>query len=185
MIDLSFRAIGMEVLAREWPAFAGGAAIQVYLAKRAHRSSHYPIQWIVFCASVAVIGIASMGVESTLVSERLYRDIGEGAHVRLWEELQLHLQLRWPPILVFGLAQLAVLTCVRRERAFLATVAVAGVMATWLIAMWLYTTPHQDTVLRVFLVPGTLGVVASLLGFSASTALWMMTTRWITRRRVE
>jgi hypothetical protein len=66
-----------------------------------------------------------------------------------------------------------------------ATVAVAGVMATWLIAMWLYTTPHQDTVLRVFLVPGTLGVVASLLGCSASTALWMMTTRWITRRRVE
>ena len=78
MIDLSFRAIGMEVLAREWPAFAGGAAIQVYLAKRAHRSSHYRIQWIVFCASVAVIGIASMGVESTLVSERLHRDIGEG-----------------------------------------------------------------------------------------------------------
>jgi hypothetical protein len=181
MIDLSFRTIGLEVLAREWPVFAGGAAIQVYLAKRVYRSSHYSIQWIVFCASVAVIGIASIGIESTLATERLYRDIGEGAHVRLWEELELHLRLRWPPILGFGLAQLAVLTFVRRERAFLATVAVAGVMATWLIAIWLYTTPHQDTVLRLFLVPGPLGLVASLLGFSASTALWMMTTRWAWR----
>ena len=140
MIDLSFRAIGMEVLAREWPAFAGGAAIQVYLAKRAHRSSHYRIQWIVFCASVAVIGIASMGVESTLVSERLHRDIGESDR--------------------------------RRRRSH-------GHLADRDVAIY---TPHQDTVLRVFLVPGTLGVVASLLGFSASTALWMMTTRWITRR---
>jgi hypothetical protein len=144
VIDLSFRAIGMEVLAREWPAFAGGAAIQVYLAKRAHRSSHYRIQWIVFCASVAVIGIASMGVESTLVSERLHRDIGEGDR--------------------------------RRRRSH-------GHLADRDVAIYHSASRHGVACLPG---PGHVGRcrVAPRL-FGIGTALWMMTTRWITRRRVE
>ena len=178
--DFSFRAIGMEVLGREWPAIAGGAAIQVYVAQRVYRSSQYSVRWIAVSAGMALVGVVAFGVESTLSAERLFENIGEGVHVRMGDELSLRWHMTWPALLGFGVTQLAVPAC-RSEGAFIAVAAAAGVLASWVIAIWLFTTNHYDLLLRVFLMPGGVGIVASVLGFTASSALWMTTIRVLSR----
>jgi hypothetical protein len=67
----------------------------------------------------------------------------------------------------------------RSDRVVTGLVVAAGVLVSWIVAMWLFTTNHQQTVFRLLVLPGGLAALASLMGFGAATALWMAIGRWI------
>jgi hypothetical protein len=74
---------------------------------------------------------------------------------------------------LFGLAR------PRPDAVVTAIVAAAGVLVSWIVAMWLFTTNHLEAVFRVMVLPGGLGIVASLVGFTAATGVWMAIGRWV------
>jgi hypothetical protein len=116
--------------------------------------------------------------ESFLVTQLTYQTVGEGARADAWEQLRAHVSRSWPLLAVlagvlFGLAR------PRPDAVVTAIVAAAGVLVSWIVAMWLFTTNHLEAVFRVMVLPGGLGIVASLVGFTAATGVWMAIGRWV------
>ncbi|WP_410961824.1 hypothetical protein, partial [Salmonella sp. SAL4359] len=85
----------------------------------------------------------------------------------------------WPFLAPLGVVLLVLVKRPRSDAAVAALVATAGVLVSWIAAMWLYTTNHHPFVFQLLVLPGGLGVLASLIGFSTATALWMAIGRWI------
>jgi hypothetical protein len=106
-----------------------------------------------------------------------YETVGEAARVNAWEQLRSHVSRSWPLLAALG-AVLLGLARPRADAAVVGMVAAAGVLVSWIVAMWLFTTNHLEAVFRVMVLPGGLGVVASLVGFTAATAIWMAIGRW-------
>jgi len=96
----------------------------------------------------------------------------------IWAELQMHVERTVPLLAPLAVVLLALLAHPRSDAVMGGLVAAAGVLVSWIAAMWLFTTNHQPGVLRVLVLPGGLGVLASLVGFGAATALWMAISRW-------
>jgi hypothetical protein len=111
----------------------------------------------------------------------LYQTVGEGARVNPWEEMYAHVARSLPLLAALVVVLLGLVAHPRSDIAMAACVAAAGVLASWNVAMWLFTTNHQVAVFQLLVLPGGLGVVASLLGFTAATATWMAIGRWIWR----
>jgi hypothetical protein len=164
-----------------WPVFAAGILVDVWLVRRIRRSRRFPVRWIAFAALVAAVVSAALWVESFLATQLSYQTLGEGARADVWRELRAHAGRSWPLLAGVAAALLGLVWHPRSEAAITALVVAAGVLLSWMAAMWLYTTNHQPLVFRLLVLPGGLGVVASLVGVSASLALWMAIGRWIWR----
>jgi hypothetical protein len=179
LLDAGFQAVGTDTMRQYWPIFAAGAVFEVWLVRRIRRSRRYPARWIALAAILTACGLAALWVESFLATQLLYQTVGEGARVNPWEELRAHVARSLPLIAALGVVLLGIVAHPRSDIAMAAWVAAAGVLASWNVAMWLFTTNHQVAVFRLLVLPGGLGVVASLLGFTAATALWMAIARWL------
>lgn len=175
---LGFPAVAMATMSEYWPVFAAGAAIEMWLVRRIQRSRRFRVQWIVSAALAAVLLSAALWAQSFLVTQLTYQTVGEGARVNAWEQLQSHVSRSWPLLVVLG-AVLLGLARPRADAAVAGIVAAAGVLVSWVVAMWLFTTNHTEAVFKVMVVPGGLGVVASLVGFPAATGVWMAIGRWV------
>ena len=176
--DLGFQTVAMATMSEYWPVFAAGAAIEMWLVRRIQRSRRFRVQWIASAAIAAALLSAILWAESFLVTKLIYQTVGEGARVDAWQQLQSHVSRSWPLLAVLG-AILLGLARPRADAAAIGMVAAAGVLASWIVAMWLFTTNHQEAVFRVMVLPGGLGVVASLVGFTAATGIWMAIGRWV------
>jgi hypothetical protein len=180
--DLSFQATAAQTLAECWLVFAAAAAATARLARRIRRSRRYALEGIV--ASIIVsAGIATaLWTESLQATRLVYESAGEGVRVRPWADVQQHLARTWPLFAGLGVVLLGLISHPRSERAVLALVAAAGVLASWIVAMWLWATSHHQVLTGVLILPGGLGLVASVVGFPVAVALWMAIGRWIWRR---
>jgi len=179
--DLTFQAVATDTMRQYWPIFAAGAAIEVWLVRRVRRSGRYRAWWIALAAIVTAWVSAALWVEAFLAAQLVYQTVGEGATFDVWQELGWHFARTRPLLAPLGVVLLALVTHPRSDAVVGALVAVAGVLASWIVAMWLFTTNHQVAVFQLLVLPGGLGVVASLLGFTAATAIWMAIGRWIWR----
>ena len=179
MSDLSFTAIGLETLRQYWPVFAVSAVIEVWLVTRIRRAQRFPVRWIVPVALVAVGLAAALWVESFLTTQLLYQTVGEGARVDPWADLRAHVRRSLPLLAALGVVLFGLARRPRSESVIAGLVAAAGVLVSWTAAMWLFLTNHQPAVFTLLVLPGGLGVVASVIGTMASLALWMAIGRWI------
>jgi hypothetical protein len=183
VIDLSFRAIGVETMRQYWPVFAAGALVELWVVRaRLRRVRPFPPIWVAAPAVAAALMAVGLWVESFLATRFVYQTIGEGARVNFWEELQLHYWRSRPLLAVLAVALLGLVRRPRSEAVVAALVVAAGISISWMAAMWLYTNTHSPIVFRVLVRRGGLGVVASLAGFTTATALWVAIGRWIWRQ---
>ena len=176
--DLGFQTVAMATMSEYWPVFAAGAAIEMWLVRRIQRSQRFRVQWIATAAIAAAFLSAVLWAESFLVTQLTYQTVGEGARVSAWEPLLSHVSRSWPLLAVLG-GVLFGLARPRPDPVVTGIVAAAGVLVSWIVAMWLFTTNHLEAVFRVMVLPGGLGVVASLVGFTAATGIWMAIGRWV------
>jgi hypothetical protein len=177
--DLGFQAIGTDTMREYWPVFAAAATLEFWLVRRIRRSHRFPVRWIASAAIATVLLAVLSWAESYLATQLIYQTVGEGARVNFWQELRWHFSRSWPLIPALGVVVAGLVARPRSETVMAALVAAAGVLASWIAAMWLFTTSHQEAVFQLLVLPGGLGVVASLIGFPAATALWMAIARWI------
>jgi hypothetical protein len=179
MTDVSFSTIGAETMRQYWPIFLAGAVVQGWLVLYGRRSRHFPVRWIAPTAIVAALLAALLGMESFLHTQLAYQTVGEGARADFSRELDAHLSRSWPPLagVAVLLGALARQPRSRPTTAFLT--AGTGVLLSWTVAMWLFVTNHGPLVFRVLVLPGGLGIVASVVGFAAASAAWMATARYV------
>jgi hypothetical protein len=177
--DLTFRGIGAEMMSLYWPVFAAGAALEVWLVRRIRRVGRFPAYWIV-STLLATAGLsAALWAQGFIAVQLAYQTVGEGARVNVLQELGWHFARTRPLLAPLGVVLLVLVMRPRSDRVVTGLVVAAGVIVSWIVAMWLFTGTHQPLVLGLLVLPGALGVVASLIGFSAATALWMAIGRWI------
>ena len=176
--DLGFQAVATATMSEYWPVFAAGAAIEIWVVRRIQRSRRFRVSWIAGAAIAAALLSAVLWAESFLVTQLAYETVGEGARVNAWEQWRSHFSRSWPLLGALGVVLLG-LARARADGLVTGMVAAAGVLVSWLVAMWLFTTNHQEAVFRVMVLPGGLGVVASLVGFTAAAAAWMAIGRWV------
>ena len=162
-----------------WPTLAAGVLIQVWLVRRVRRTGRFRVPWIVSAALLAAGLSAALWAQSFLSTQLTYQTVGEGARANMREELQRHLSQAWPFLVPLGAVLLALVKRPRSNAAITALVAAAGVLVSWIVGMWLNAANHHEAVFRLLLLPGGAGVVASMIGFSTATALWMAIGRWI------
>jgi hypothetical protein len=179
--DLTFQAIGLETLREYWPAFVAGAAAEVWLVRRIRRRRRFPLAWVVFAAIVPMCLSALLWLESFLATQFLYQTVGDGRRVETWNELKWHAFRSGPLLAPLGAVLLGLVLRPRSEAVVAALVALAGLLVSWLVAMWLFTTNHQQAIFQLLVLPGGIGAVAALVGFSTATAIWMGIGRWIWR----
>ena len=179
--DFSFRTIGAETIGLCWPALVAGAAIEVWVVRRIRRSGRFRVSWIVSLAALMVVLVATLWSESFLAAQLAYQTVGEGATFDVWQEFEGHWMRTWPLLVPLGIVILALATHPRSDVVMGGLVAALGVLASWIAAMWLFTTNHQPGLFRVLVTLNGLGVgvVAALVGFTAATAIWMAIGRWI------
>ena len=161
-----------------WPVFAAGAVIEMWLVRRIRRSGRFRVAWI---ASISVIGavlVAVLWMESFLAAQFAYQTVGEGATFSAWQELESHVMRTRPLLAPLAVVLLALLTYPRSDAVMGGLVAALGVLASWIVAMWLFTTNHQPGLFQALVSLSGLGVLASLIGFGSATALWMAISRW-------
>ena len=176
--DLAFQTVATATMGEYWPVFAAGAALEMWLVRRIQRSRRFRVQWIASAAIGATLLSAILWAESFLITQLTYQTVGEGARVNAWEQLRSHAWRSWPLAAALG-AILLGLARPRADAAVAGMVAAAGVLVSWIVAMWLFTTNHLEAVFRVMVLPGGLGVVASLVGFTAALGIWMAIGRWV------
>jgi hypothetical protein len=181
MPDLGFQAIGMETLRQYWPVFAAGAAIEIWLIRRVRCSQRFPVRWIASAAIVAAGLAVALWVESFLITQMLYQTVGDGARTSPWEDVQGHIRRSAPPLAGLAIVLVGLVCHPRSAAAIAGLVTAAGLLLSWMVAMWLFVTNHQPVVFRLLVVPGGLGALASVVGFAAATAIWMAIGRWIWR----
>ena len=162
-----------------WPTLAAGVLIQVWLVRRVRRTGRLRVSWIVSAALLAAGLSAVLWAQSFLATQLAYETVGEGARPNVWQELQRHMSQTWPFLAPLAAVLLALVKRPRSDAAITALVVVAGVLVSWIVGMWLNAANHHEAVFRLLLLPGGAGVVASLIGFSTATALWMAIGRWI------
>jgi hypothetical protein len=178
LIDLSFRAVGAETLREYWPVFVVGAVAQVWLVRRIRRWGRFPLEWVVFAAVAPTVVLAVFWGESFVAGRAIAATIGETG-VSEWEQLAWHFARSRPLLAPLAVVLLALSLWPRSETVVAGLVTAAGVLVSWVVAMWLYTSPHSPEVVGVLVRAGSLGVVAALTGFTVATALWMAIGRWI------
>ena len=176
--DPGFQRVAMATLSEYWPVFAAAAAIDIWVVRRIQRSRRFRVHWIAGALLGAAVLSAVLWAESFLVTQLAYQTVGEGARGDAWAQLRSHVTRSWPLLAVLAAVLLGLLRP-RADAAVLGLVAAAGVLASWLVAMWLFTTNHSDALFRVMVFPGGLGIVASLVGFTAATGIWMAIGRWV------
>ena len=183
MTGFSLDAIALRTLVDYWPVLAAGALAEAWLViKRMRRSRPFPAVWALASAVAAVAMAVTLWVEPFLATELFNGTLGERSPVDISSELLAHFQRSWP--LAAGLASVVMaLVAHPRSNALAAVlVAAAGFFASWMAAMWLFTTIHSPFVFQLLVAAGGLGVVASIAGFTTATALWMAIGRWIWRQ---
>jgi hypothetical protein len=170
-------------MAEYWPVFAAGALVELWIVvTRMRHARPFPPEWAVTSAIAAVsIGMA-LWVEPFLATRLVNETVGDGAHATAWNDVQAHLQRSWPLAAALVVVVLALVSHPRSTALVAFLVATAGVLASWMAAMWLFTTIHARLVFRLLVVAGGLGVVASVAGFTTATAVWMAIGRWIWRQ---
>lgn len=182
MTRFSLDAIALRTLVEYWPLFAAAALAEAWLViTRLRRSRPFPAVWALTSAVAAVLMAVALWVEPFLATELANGTI-DGSHADISSDLLAHVQRSWPLLagLVFVVSALVVHP---RSNALVAVlVAAAGFLASWMAAMWLFTTIHAPFVFRLLVGAGGLGVVASIAGFTAATALWMAIGRWVWRQ---
>ena len=176
--DLGFQTVAMATMSEYWPVFAAGAAIEMWLVRRVQRSRRFRVQWIASAAIAAALVSAVLWAESFLVARLTHETVGAVDRLDTWQQLQSHLSRSWPLLAALGAVMLG-LARPRADAVVIGIVACAGVLVSWIVAMWLFTTNHLEAVFRVMVLPGGLGAVASLVGFTAATAIWMAIGRWV------
>lgn len=182
MTDVSFPAIGAETMRQCWPVFAAGAIVQTWLVMRSRRSRHFPVRWIAPAAIVSALLAALLGVESFLTTQLAYETVGEGARAQPWlANLEAQVARSWP-LAGVAVLWLALVREPRARRTVALLTAGIGILLSWTVAMWLFVTNHGPLVFGLLVLPGGLGVVASVVGFTAAGALWMATAKWLWRR---
>ena len=178
LIDLTFRAIGAETLREYWPVFLAGAVAQVWLVRRIRRWGRFPLEWVVFAAAAPTVVLVGFWGESFVAGRAIAATIGETG-VGEWEELGWHFARSRPLLAPLAVVLLALSLRPRSETVVAGLVTAAGVLVSWVVAMWLYTRPHSPEVVGVFVRAGSLGVVATFIGVTTATAVWMAIGRWI------
>jgi len=181
MTDLSFRAVGPEVLAHVWPPFVVLAGVQVaFVGRILHDGLPHRLS-----AIAGVVGPVVAMVVLSVVFERAAEAALVSQGVPPWSpSLSERLaQVRWsmgPLLLVFGVAQVALSTQPRSYALVAGLTATSGIALSWALAIWLYLNAAGDIV-KWLVAPGVLGLVAGLFGFVLSDALWVCVMLW--RRR--
>jgi hypothetical protein len=180
---LGFGGIALRTLGEYWPVFAAGALVQGWIVvRRMRRLRPFPPEWALTSAIAAALMGAALWVEPFLATQLAYQTVGEGARATPWSDLQAHVLRSWPLGGGLVLVVLALVSHPRSNAAVAALVAAAGVLVSWMAAMWLFATNHSETAFRVLVLPGGLGAVASLAGFTTATAVWVAIGRWIWRQ---
>ena len=179
LVDLTFRALGPEVLAIVWPAFLAFAVGQIAFVANVRRQGPPDLVWSVAALMAALMTFAALGIASERAwAQFIAREGLQPSSQTVWERL-LNV-IRWstgPTLWIFAIGQ--VLLAIRPRSHLLAATltAVSGTALSWAIAIWLFLQPPTEILLPLFRLPLTLGIVASALGFAASGALWTSTTR--------
>ena len=177
--DLTFRVIGADTLGEYWPVFVAGAVVEVWLVTRIRRWGRFPLEWVLFTLMLGACLWAGLWAESFLATRFAYQTVGEGSRVDAWAELRWHVARSWPLLAPLAIVLLGLVMRPRFHAVVAALVAAAGVLVSWIVAMWLFTTNHHPAMFQLLVLPGGLGVLAALVGFTAATAIWMAIGRWI------
>lgn len=169
-------------MAEYWPVFAAGALVELWIViKWMRRVRPFPLEWVLISVVAAVSMAVALWFEPFLATRLANETIGEGAHATMSSDLLAHVRRAWPFVVALLSLVLALAAHPRSNLLAAVLVAAVGVLASWMAAMWLFTTIHSPLVFRMLVVAGGLGVVASIAGFTTATALWMAIGRWIWR----
>jgi hypothetical protein len=161
------------------PVFVAAGVVEMWLVVRIRRQGRFPFSRVMFAIILATLLPAGLWAESFLATQFAYQTLSETPRVDWWNELRGHLDRSWPLLVALGFVLSALVMRPRSQAAVALLVAAAGVLASWIVAMWLFTATHSPTLFQLLVLPGGLGIVASLVGFAAATAIWMAIGRWI------
>jgi hypothetical protein len=171
--------VAADTLREYWPVFTTGAAVELWLVRRLWRRGRFPFDSVLVVGGLALLLLAVLWSQSFLATQFAFQTLTEDRRVDVWGDVRAHLDRSWP-LLAPLVIVLVVLAKRPRSHAFVALlVAAAGFLVSWLVAMWLFTTTHHPLVFQLLVLPGGLGLVASLAGYTAATAMWMGIARWI------
>jgi hypothetical protein len=177
---LAFDPIALRTMGEYWPVFAAGALVELWVVRgRLRRTRPFPPEWAAITSIAAALMAAVLWVEPFLATQLAYQTVGEGARATPVSELQAHVHRSWPLAAGVALALLLLLRHPRSNAVVAALVVTSGILVSWMAAMWLFATNHSALVFRVLIVPGGLGMGASVAGFTTATALWVAIGRWI------
>ena len=161
------------------PVFVAASVAELWLVVRIRRWGRFPFSRVMFAVVLAALLGAGLWAESFLATQFAYQTLSENARVDWWHELRGHFDRSWPLAVPLAIVLLGLVMRPRSQSAVAVLVAAAGVLASWIVARWLFTTTHSPTMFQLLVLPGGIGVVAALVGFSAATAIWMAIGRWI------
>jgi hypothetical protein len=180
LAELTFYALGPLTLGMAWPAFlvfAAGQIVFVFYVKRHGPPAFFWTVAVVIAAVTALVGlgIASERAWAQLIAREGLQSLASSPWQRLFDSV------RWttgPTLWMFGLCQVVLVARPRSHLLVATLAAVSGTALSWAVAIWLVQQPLPEILLRVLLrLPGTLGIVASALGFAVSGGMWESTTR--------
>jgi hypothetical protein len=162
-----------------WPVFVAAGVVEVWLVIRVRRWKRFPFPWVMFAIVLGALLAAGLWADSFLATRLAYQQLGENARVDVWDELRGHIARSSPLLVPLAMVLLGLVLRPRSLAGVAALVVAAGVLASWIVATWLFTTTHSPTLFQLLVLPGGLGIVASLVGFTTATAIWMAIGRWI------
>jgi len=176
--DLTFRSWGMLTLGIVWPAFLVFIAGQIAFVSYVRRHGPPTMFWAAVVVIAAAAALAALGIISERTSVQLAaREALPPLSASAWE--RLFDTIRWttgPTLWIFALSQVVLITRPRSHVVVAMLTAMSGTALSWAVAIWLGQQPLPEILPRLFRLPGTFGIVVSLLGFAVSSGIWAVTT---------
>jgi len=125
-------------------------------------------------STLVVLGIASERTSAQLLAREGLPPLRSSAWENVFDTI------RWstgPTLWIFALCQAALMARPRSHPLVTTLTVLSGAALSWAVAIWLILQPLPEIWVRLLLLPGMLGIVASSLGFAASGGIWMIATR--------
>lgn len=169
--------------------FAAVAVVQVWLVwklrrVRERRGRRFPLRWIVWTGSTVASVAVVLATESFLTTTQAFETLSYASTLDFWSDTVGHLLWMWQPTVGLCVVALGLAWHPRSLVATAGLVVAAGVLASLMVATWLFVTTHDGLVFTMLVLPGGLGLVSAFVGFGAATTLWLAISRWIWRAPV-
>jgi hypothetical protein len=179
VIDLSLRAITTELISFGWPVLVGVGGAQVVVTRRIVSGGHIPSKSSVVSASAASLACSAVIAVDIVNSVRAVvpDETGFSFAESTWS---LFRETMWPVLAGFGVAQISLIavSCLYSRRILTTASLASTLMASWMVAWWLFLGSRSQLFIRLAApMPWLIVLLACSCGLVFSTTTVLISRR--------